>query len=77
MIKRSIKETIREYDKDGKLIRETVTETVENDDTVYYPAYYPQNPSYTNEPSAPNPWWEHVTCNTTVVDFANNNEIKE
>ena len=28
MIKRTIKETIREYDADGKVVRETVTETL-------------------------------------------------
>ena len=29
MIERNIKETIREYDEQGNLVRETVTETVE------------------------------------------------
>lgn len=41
MIKRTIKETVREYDTDGRLLKETVTETSENDDTVYYPSYTP------------------------------------
>lgn len=71
MIKITTKETIREYDKDGKLIKETITETVEDDDTVYYPQY----PVYPNQPSAPNPWWSvepYVTCNTT-----GKNEVKE
>lgn len=71
MIKRTTKETIREYDKDGKLIKETITETVEDDDAVYYPQY----PIYPNQPSAPNPWWStepYVTCNAAA-----NNEAKE
>lgn len=37
MIKRVIKETVKEYDESGKVIRETVTETTEDDDTVYFP----------------------------------------
>lgn len=71
MIKRTITETIREYDMDGRLIKETITETVEDDDTVYYPQY----PIYPNQPSAPNPWcgvMRYVDCNTAV-----NNEVKE
>ena len=39
MTKRTIKETVREFDTNGNLIRETITETVEDDDTVYYPPY--------------------------------------
>ena len=31
MIKRTIKETVREYDADGKVVRETVTEKLYND----------------------------------------------
>lgn len=42
MIKKIIKETIKEYDSEGKLIKQTITETTEDDDTVYYPIY--QNP---------------------------------
>ena len=34
MTKRDIKETIREYDSDGHLVRETVTETHEEDFTT-------------------------------------------
>lgn len=42
MIKRTIKETVNEYDKDGRLVRQTITETSEDDDTQYYPyPYYP------------------------------------
>ena len=35
MIKRTIKETVKEYDVSGNLIRETVTETEEDDDKDY------------------------------------------
>lgn len=41
MIKRTIRETVREYDADGKVVKQTVTETTEEDDTVYYPTYNP------------------------------------
>lgn len=40
MIKRTIKETVREYDEIGKLVRETITETQEDDDTVYTVSSY-------------------------------------
>ena len=39
MIKRTIKETVIEYDKDGKVVKETITETTEDDDTQYNPFY--------------------------------------
>lgn len=37
MIKRTIKETVNEYDKDGNLVKQTVTETTEDDDAQYVP----------------------------------------
>lgn len=37
MINRTIKETTNEYDNDGRLVRQTVTETNEQDDTWYMP----------------------------------------
>jgi len=40
MIKRAIKETVREYDEVGKLVKETITETQEDDDTNYTTSYY-------------------------------------
>lgn len=43
MIKRDITETVYEYDKDGKLVRKTVTTTHETDDETRYPSY----PSFT------------------------------
>lgn len=50
MIKRTIKETVREYDVDGNLVKETVTETTEDDNTIYYPPYTPlqYQPWYVN-----------------------------
>lgn len=36
MVKRIMKETVSEYDSDGKLVRQIVTETTEDDDTMYY-----------------------------------------
>ena len=33
MVERTIKETVTEYDKDGNIVKQTVTETTEDDDT--------------------------------------------
>lgn len=60
MIKRTIKETVHEFDVEGKLIRETITETVEDDDTVYFPPYNPTPYTPLNTPST---WWvKSPTC---------------
>lgn len=40
MVKRKIIETVKEYDEKGSLVRETITETTEDDNTQYAP-YYP------------------------------------
>lgn len=40
MIKRTIKETVREYDEVGKLVRESITETKEDDDSTYTTSCY-------------------------------------
>lgn len=56
MVKRTIKETVREYDVDGRLVRETATETSEDDDTVYYPPYTPS--------IAPAMWASKSLCST-------------
>ena len=58
MVKRTIKETVTEYDKDGNIVKQTVTETTEDDDTQYWP----YNPS----PYIPTPWTGNdqiVYCN--------------
>lgn len=69
MVKRTIKETIREYDEDGRLMRETVTETEEDDNSVYFP--YAQNPYFIFPPAEkPSPWWSTeptCTCNTSEI----------
>lgn len=59
MVKRIIKETVREYDDSGNILRETVTETTEDDDTMYFP-------TYTTTP-VPNPWWTAPTCTSTKI----------
>lgn len=51
MVKRDITETIYEYDKEGKLIKKTVTETHEEEKgtPLTYPNYpYPTNPCTPN-----------------------------
>ena len=73
MIKKTIKETVREYDEEGKMVRETVTETVEDDDTIYWP-YSPYNTPFINSPITPCNGQE-ITCdsqahkNTAVDNF--------
>ncbi|MEG1882299.1 MAG: hypothetical protein RR224_01090 [Clostridia bacterium] len=59
MIKRTVKETIREYDGNYKLLKETITETTEDDDTAYFPAFtpYPYTPA-----RSPEPWYAEPTC---------------
>lgn len=48
MIKRDIIETIYEYDKEGKLVKKTVTETheEENNTTTNYPGFTYLNGTY-------------------------------
>ena len=60
MIKRTIKETVNEYDKDGNLVKQTVTETTEDDDTQYWPC----NPTPLTTPYTTTPLWGEVTCTT-------------
>lgn len=55
MIKRTIKETIREYDADGKVVRETVTETTEDDDAMYFPPFQTYQETV-------KPWWGEPSC---------------
>ena len=45
MIERNIKETIREYDENGNVVRETITETVEKDNNPS-PVYYYSTPVF-------------------------------
>ena len=67
MTKRTIRETVKEYDEKGNVIRETVTETTEDDDTVYYPYYAPTPYTPINPPT---PWRnvsEATTANASTV----------
>ena len=59
MTKRTIVETTREYDENGNLTRETVTETKEDDDTAFFP--YPVQAPF------PSQFWPYEpTCTTTA-----------
>lgn len=46
MVKKTIKETVTEYDEAGKITRQTITETTEEDDTDHVP----YTPSYPSDP---------------------------
>ena len=56
MVKRTVTETIYEYDKQGNLVKKTVTETHEEEDntTLTYPSY-PTNPCPN---TTPGDWWK-------------------
>lgn len=67
MTKRTIRETVKEYDEKGNVVRETVTETTEDDDAVYYPYYAPMPYTPINTPT---PWWnvpEATTANASTI----------
>lgn len=65
MIKRDITETVYEYDKEGKLVRKTITETHEEESnvTTYQPGF-----TYLNDVN-PCTLSTHdtATCNTTTT----------
>lgn len=70
MVKRDITETIYEYDKEGKLIKKTITETHEEEEgtTLTYPGYpYPTNPCTPNT-IPDDDWWRkppYITWSNT------------
>lgn len=57
MIKRDVTETVYEYDKEGKLIKKTVTETHEEDSNASIS--WPYTPYWYNTP--------YVNCDTETV----------
>lgn len=70
MIKRDVTETIREYDQNGKLIRESTTHTIEEDNntsTITYPTY-PVNPCPQR--------WDQPYYTTTTMTSASVNETE-
>lgn len=68
MIKRTVKETIREYDDIGRLVRETITETNEDDDNTYTTSHYTY--PYTTTPYT-TPTVGEYTCNNTNAQQSN------
>lgn len=63
MIKRTTKETVNEYDADGKIVRTTVTETTEEDDETRYPVI----------PTSTTPYYDWFTHTGTPIwrDYIN------
>lgn len=55
MVKRTVTETIYEYDKQGNIIKKTVTETHEEEDNTMLT--YPSNPLNPCPNTAPGDWW--------------------
>ena len=88
MVKRTVTETICEYDKQGNIIKKTVTETHEEEDNTMltYPSN-PLNPCPNTTPrdwyTTPGDWWSQPyvwtatttdpsTINTTTTTTATN-----
>lgn len=71
MIKRDIVETVYEYDKEGKLVSKTVTETHEEDTNITTNT----PPSWWTYPSQN--WPPYITCNNTKTngDYVTKHEI--
>lgn len=69
MTKRTIKETVTEYDKYGNIVTQTVTETTEEEDASSYP-YYPNNCDiiYTTNPMIYNVQPD-VSCKTATTGY--------
>ena len=70
MVKRTVTETIYEYDKQGNIIKKTVTETHEEED--YTMLTYPSNPLNPCPNTTPADWWRqpYVTWTSTTTDPA-------
>lgn len=69
MIKRKTKETIKEYDENGRVTRETMTETEEEDNNVYSPYQ-----TYPSIPTSPSPWWSiEPYCTATPPSYTTTN----
>ena len=71
MIERDIVETVYEYDKEGKLVSKTVTETHEEDTNITTNT----PPSWWTYPSQN--WPPYITCNDTKTngDYVTKHEI--
>lgn len=69
MVKRTVTETIYEYDKQGNLVKKTVTETHEEEDNTILT--YPSTPLNPCPNTTPGDWWKqpYVTwSNGTTSD---------
>lgn len=69
MTKRDIVETVYEYDKEGKLLKKTVTETHEEDDTEYQSHW--TNVPYLTCTDTNNSTSENVNDNLTYTTTVN------
>lgn len=72
MIKRDVTETIYEYDKEGKLIRKTITETHEEDNNVttsvpYKYQSWPPEITCTSDSTTNKIQKDQVTLTTTTM----------
>lgn len=69
MIKRTVTETVYEYDKDGNLIKKTITETHTEEDNMFNWPSYQTNPCNPNEPyiTLCNTSGAHQGLNTTTT----------
>lgn len=65
MTKKTVVETVYEYDEEGNIVKKTMTETVEYDST-----YFQEPQPYPYSPPSVVPYWAvgpTCTCNSTTV----------
>lgn len=67
MVEKIVKETVREYDKEGKLVKETVKETTEKTEIcsspdITCPRWWDTSPVSTAPPS-----WQYTGTSTTKI----------
>lgn len=70
MIKRDIIETVYEYDNEGKLIKKTVTETHEDDETIFKTYWHNEPYVYCNETNSTDT--KITSCDSIVVKSSDN-----
>ena len=74
MVKRTVTETIYEYDKQGNIIKKTVTETHEEEDNTMLT--YPSNPLNPCPNTTPRDWWSKPYVWTSTTTDPNQNFIQ-
>lgn len=75
MVKRTVTETIYEYDKQGNIIKKTVTETHEEEGNTILTTY-PSNPLNPCPNTTPRDWWSQPYVWTSTTTDPNQNVVQ-